>query len=474
MATTARMTPKDIDRLRFMLKREANKLHSGSPGVGKMDYSDDFTTFYGATDDISSTSATGSANGAQALQELQFLSEKRIGLGYSITHGFAEDALYNWFNPKKVDAKSTVVVPGLNKWTVDTNFKNQSIIWDAHKRIYGIGMLVKFWTAHDKMDQPPPRNKPPKMFQVIPPTYLSPTNTFDTRMIDYDEEMWEFMGGNLRIKKIHKDRIEVIRGKPKQDDWTGISVLDPIYLSLICYYNAIINITRGLAKWGDMVPVIKSGSITPTPDEYTEFLDLMKEFRANGFFFLGRDDQLEFPSSNVGQGIYQTLEFLKEDIASGTRIPLNTLFGRSESGGIGDGGALTAERKYLNLLANEQTQISDDLIRIFTDAGFDFEGLELGWNLALTKTTEQKLLEEQMKLNNDLLKQQLHMMRKENTMMKAQQELFDQHKHEFTAEQQLQTAEQIKEDFKYTKKRFDDFKKLQNLISIKGRYEKND
>ena len=214
-----------------------------------------------------------------------------------------------------------------------------------------------------------------------------------------------------------------------------------------------------------MVPIMKSGSVIPTVDEYNDFLALMREFVMNGFFLIGRDDSIEYASTNIGQGLYQTLEILKEEISSGSRIPLNQLFGRSESGGIAGTGNLTAERKYLNLLANEETKISDDFLRIFSQAGFNFEGLELDWNLALQKTREQQLLEESQELNNALLKQQLKMMRKENTMMSAQQELFDEHKHEFTAEQQLASAEQIKEDFSYNNKRFDDFMNMQKLLS---------
>lgn len=471
------ITKRESINLQLMLQRQYNTMKRGGiPSlphkVGSDDFSDDFANFYGATENIHTGSGTGVQSDSQNMYELHFLANKRLGVGNAITQGFSEDALFNWFNPKKVDTRNTVVpVKGFNKWVVETDFKNQSINWNTHKRIYGIGLLVKFWKNNDvssgAINTPAP-NKPPRRFQVLSPLYLAPTNTWDTRGLTYDEENWKFMGGNLKFTSIHKSRIEVLRGTPQPDTYRGLSIIETIYLPLICYYNALIYFTKAMAKWGNTTPVIKSGSVTPTPEEYVEFLALMKEFEMNGFFFLGKEDSLEYPTTNIGAGLYQSVELLKEEIAAGTRIPLNQLFGRSESGGIAGTGNLTAERKYLNNLANEQSKISDDFLRIFTQAGFDFEGKDLYWNLALQKTREQQLTEEQMEVNLNISKQQLKMMRKENTMMKAQQELFDEHKHEFTAEQQLESAEQIKEDFEYRNKRFDDFMRMQKMLSLKG------
>jgi len=73
---------------------------------------------------------------------------------------------------------------------------------------------------------------------------------------------------------------------------------------------------------------------------------------ANNFFFLGKDDKLEFPTTNIGDGIYNLAELFKEDISAGTRIPLNELFGRTESGGISGTGNLTAERKIYQPIRN--------------------------------------------------------------------------------------------------------------------------
>ena len=297
-------------------------------------------------------------------------------------------------------------------------------------------------------------------------------------MLTYDEDVLEFFGGHLRSTRIHRSRLEVIRGPPQTDSFRGLSVLEPIYLSTICYYNGLIYLTRAMAKNGNMVPVLHSGSVTPTPDEYTNFLQLMTQFVMNGFFFLGANDKLEYPNTNIGTGLYDIMEILKEDISSGSRIPLNKLFGRAESGGIGGEGALTAERTYLNQLANEQTKISDDFLRIFKMAGFDFEGKELGWNLAIQKTTAQQLAEEAQRLNNELLEMQVKQMKQESKMLTMQQELFEKHKDSMNFDQQLGASEQIKEDFgqhlqKFEKIQekfqFSDFQKQLRLLRVNPR-----
>lgn len=470
----SRIDKKDMLILQKMMIGNKGKLNQSvqlakNRNVSRNEYSDDFANFYSATQDIYDTAGSGDLSGQKNLLELQFLSEARLGTGYAITHGYAKNAMFNWFKAKKEDSDSNYqIIPGLNKFIKITDFKNQTILWDAHRRIYGVGLLLKFWKANEDMSTPAPK-RPPRKFQVIPPTVLAPVNTWETRMLDYDQDMWEFMGGNLKVKQIHPSRIAVIRGEHRSTDWRGISVLERNYLALICYYNGLIYLTKGLAKWGSVAPVLKTGKVTPTIKQYDKYLELMTAFIANNFFIVGANDEVIYPTTNVAAGLSEALEMMKEEISAGTQIPLNTLFGRSVSGGIGGEGAMTSERIWLNGLANEQTEISDDLIKEFEAAGFDFEGLDLGWNLALQKTTEQQLAEDSMRLQNEMMEQQLKMQKQENKMMTAQQELFDKHKDQFTAEQQLESAETIKEDFDYSKKRFTDFKKLQQMISLRGK-----
>jgi hypothetical protein len=416
LALNNKFKPTNIDEqiLQKMMMQQYNTYKHGGiieKSVGDMTYRNDFAQFYGATENIYNSAGSGTLGTSQSLQELNFLSRQRMGVGNAITQGVSEDALFNWHDPKKIDSKHTLVtVPGLKKWEKDTNFKSQAIAWNTDKRIFGIGFLVKFWSSRDvrngMISKPAPRT-PPKKFQVLSPLYLAPVNTHDTRMLDYDEDVWLFQGGNLRVSSIHKSRVEVLRGPLQTGTYRGLSVIEPVYLSIICLYNILIYLTRGVSKYGSRIPVMKSGGPTPTPEEYTKFLALMTEYVMNNFFFIGKEDEIQFPATNLGAGMFEIAELFKEDICSGTRIPLNELFGRSEGAGISGAGVITAQQKYANGLANEQLKISDDLIRIYTQAGFDFEDKDLKWNVAIQKTPEQQLTEERMELENEMLKKQI-------------------------------------------------------------------
>ena len=118
--------PSDVTNIQAILQRQYRVMGKGGDPrkmLGTADFSDDFNNFYSATEDISRSSGSGSQSSSQNLLELHFLAERRLGVGNALTQGFAEDALFNWFNPKKVDTKNThVTIPGFNKWVTDTDF----------------------------------------------------------------------------------------------------------------------------------------------------------------------------------------------------------------------------------------------------------------------------------------------------------------------------------------------------------------
>jgi uncharacterized protein (UPF0335 family) len=239
-------------------------------------------------------------------------------------------------------------------------------------------------------------------------------------MLDYEQEEWEFTGGLINSQTIHRDRINVLTTRPVAGSWRGISVFEPIWLSLMCYFQAIIFLTKGIAKWGNAVPILKMGNSEVDDTAFENWLDLMIEYQANYFYLIGKDDELDFKNAKLGQGMSEYIEFLKEDISSGLGIPLNFLFGRSVSGGIGGEGALTAERNYMQTIANVQKQISDDVVAVVKSCGFDVEGLRPSWNLALQKTSEQEIREQMMQTQLEILKEQLEQMRNQTEIQEQQ------------------------------------------------------
>ena len=117
MSQALAKTQNDMIIVQQLLQKANNVFANGGDPrkiISNMDYNDDFNNFYSGTDDISQSSGTRLASDAESMLELRFLAEKRIGVGNAITQGFAEDALFNWFRPKKVDTpegKGYVDVP---------------------------------------------------------------------------------------------------------------------------------------------------------------------------------------------------------------------------------------------------------------------------------------------------------------------------------------------------------------------------
>jgi len=427
-------------------------------------FNQDFQSFYKPTDDMWQA-PTGTMSNTNDLYELNFLCQRRLGICHKATAGVAKDAIFNWFDSKKIDTKNTLVkIPGLREWQKKVDFKNKWIELETHRRMYGLGFLVRFWKKNEDMSKPAP-NLPVRHYQVIDPLYLAPLNTYETRYLDYDPDIWNFVGGNLRVKQIHKSRIRVLRGPHITGDYRGLSVIEPIKLSVLCYFNYLINLMKGVAKWGNTVVTMHTSSGMPTPTEATEWLQLVDQYRANAAFILGRDDKVDFANTNIGTGLYEIAELLKEDMASGLSIPLTVLLERTESGGIGGEGAKTAESRYLSTLSNIQENDTDDLIDEFNFNKFDMSGLDLHWNLALRRTTEQEHLEKSMDLQNQILEENLKLMKDQGKMQGMQMEMFEEYKDKWTPEQELEASEQIKDDFVQRSMAFSDFMRLQKMLS---------
>jgi len=416
------------------------KLKDYADGIRKQSRLNDFQNYYKPTDDIYGSGGSGTGD-RPSFEEMRSVAQRRLGVGWRATKMVAGDVVRNQF--KFVDYRDKKVEkPEIFKWMMKSDFFNQLEDLLYYERTYGVAFLVKYYSSNDDLSTKPP-NKPPKKFQALPPVYLSPTNLWDTNMLDYEQEEWEFTGGLLNSQTIHKDRIYVLTTRPVAGSWRGISVFEPIWLPLMCYFQALIYLTKGIAKWGNAVPILKMGDSEVNKKAFDEWLDLMIEYQANYFYLIGKEDDLQFANAKLGQGMTEYIEFLKEDISSGVGITLNFLFGRSVSGGIGGEGALTSERNYMQTLANVQRSISDDVLAIVRDSRFDVEGLQVSWNLALQKTSEQRLREERLEIQNDIMREQLKQMKEQNRMLKTQRQQLEQNQQLITSmdEQYEQTGE---------------------------------
>ena len=367
----------------------------------------DFKNFYSPSDDAWGESRSGDDR-RPSFQDLEALANERCGFGFQLTRMLAEDAVRNGF--EFVDYEGVVQKKrNIFKWLIASDFHNQ---WGNHvtfDRSHGISFLMKYWSRNDKYDKPAPKI-PPIKFQSFPPSILTPTNLTDSNLLDYDSDVWEFQGGHLQTVEIHRSRIHVLCTRPIPYDWRGLSIFEPIYLSASAYLNLIINGTKMLAKYGNVVTAFTMNEENPSLAMYQEYEELINEFKAAYTFILGKGEEINFQDTKIGSGIKEFAEFLKEDISSGSGIPLNQLFGRAVSGGIGGAGALTAERGKIQTISNIQHSISDDVWRVINDCGFNLEGLLVRFRLDLQKTEMAKLEERSLTLENFIKEEQLKML----------------------------------------------------------------
>lgn len=382
----------------------------------------DFVPYYKFTDNI-----YGYASGEDdrpSLQELSAIMNSRLGVAWAATAEVAGDAMRNGFIFVDKKSRKEVEKEEIFEYMKNTDLMNQLTHAVRDDRGFGLSFLIKYWTKDDRevMDQEPP-NTPPRKYRAHNPLYMTPINLGSTNELDYNKDVWNFSGGLFNRYNIHRDRIHVLCLRPVAGHWRGKSVFEPIWTALSGYFQCLIYLVRGFRNWGDSVPVMFSGDQMPQAHEVDAVLDIMDKFEMNRKFALGRDDKLDFKTTGIGRGITEIFEQFKEEICAGLRIPLNQLFGRSVGGGLAGAGALVSKEDYLQMIGNVQMSITDDILQILTDAGFDMTGLDLEWELAIKKTDQQKLLEEGMQLQNEMLKLQVKQQKEQLKMLKMQREM---------------------------------------------------
>jgi len=391
----------------------------------------DFQTMYRPSENFFTGTSTWEGE-RPSIADLKALATQRLGVISKITRGMAEDALRNDFEFIDIRTKESILKSRIRKWIIDSDLMNAFVDVVEHERTYGTGFLMKYFgdetKENDKYEKEPP-NKPPIKYQAFGPDVLHPKNEWSTKLLDIDREELEFQGGRYQVVKIHKDRIHVLCTRKLIGTWRGLAIVELMYLSVMMYYHAFIWSGKHLRKWGSIVPTLKMGSQNPNKESFDEYMELMQEFEMNYFYLIGKDDELDFINTQISSGFSEILEMYKEDISSGSGVPLNILFGRAVSGGIGGEGAVESKKDYATTLGNLQRTVKDDLIKIIKDAGFNMDYLDIKFGLASQKTKEQELIEMRMEVEVDLLKEELKQaklitknMREGNFMQKTERE----------------------------------------------------
>lgn len=373
----------------------------------------DFQQYFLPTDDIYASSGSGD-DSIPALAHFQYLAEQRVGVAWKIARKPAEDAMRNEFtlrDRQDKDLMSDDLFDWLNDRYVD--FYNQMAIALYFERVYGTSFLIKYFTESDREKQdfskPAPKGKRPVGLQAFPPTVMTPVNVHNTNWIGTDPQKWELQGGTYNSSRIHPTRVHVIMTRPSVNRWRGISVFEPIWIPLMSYFQGQVYMLRAFSEMGTVIPAYLVESNEDQIDIINKYADFLDEMKMNGKYIGRKGDEFKFQTTNIAAGLNDLMEMWKEDISAGCDIPIPILFGRVTAAGMSGAAYLMQERYYWNMVSNIQHSLSDDIKRIIQDAGFkDINNkARVDWQLAITKTDQQRLLDEGMEIQNALLMEEL-------------------------------------------------------------------
>ena len=129
----------------------------------------------------------------------------------------------------------------------------------------------------------------------------------------------------------------------------------------------------------------------------------------NGTFIFPRGTEVKFANTQLATGLRDMMEIWIEDMAAGSGIPVPTLMGRIVASGLSGVGYLVAERYYWNTVKKIQQSFTDDVRAILILAGFDMKDLVIDWKLSITKTDQQRLMDEGLQIENEIMKERLRL-----------------------------------------------------------------
>lgn len=371
----------------------------------------DFVNYILPTDDQFEASGSG-ADLSGSWSQYQYLAEKRIGIGQKITRFPAEDAVREGFKFLNKKTKEVVERPDIETWMEDTDFLNELAKTIYFERVYGVSFLVAYYSKEDKMkgklgDPYQKSEGKPIAFEALPPTEVSPVNFWESEKLDHNPQKWTVRGGLFNPQQIHYSRVRVFMSRPVVNRWYGLSVFEPIWDSAIPYYQALIFLLRGFAKWGNLIPIVTVDSEDSVDDVFDENVDVVEDMKMNGTFIFPRGTEVAFANTNLATGLREMMDIWIEDVSSGTGIPVPVLMGRVVASGLGNNGYAIMERYYWNTVKKIQKTFTDDVRAILIQAGFNIKDLIIDWNLTITKTDQQRLMDEGMAIENEILKERL-------------------------------------------------------------------
>lgn len=410
---------KDFYEFLRVPKRPRDYQHPLAPQIAKkydMLQGDTTTApFYTPLDNMYGTPTGGDTwydRGRVPVSHLMPLASKRLGVIYRACNGVSHDVVDNGFDFVKYSDMDTPLDPKKNKlieeilgWMRRTRFKRKIVEildWDCRS---GLGHLIvekylKQSRSYKNWQKKSPPTKPEK-FVTFSSFYMTPNNIYQPDRLDYDRQLWNFTGGLQGASNIHHSRVYVMEMRREELGLRGIALAETCWVACMCYLNIQYYILKSLAQLGNVMVGVQVDQEYPTPTTVSHYLSVLNTMRANNFYVLGRGAQflVQNAISQLGSGINDFMEFLKEELSAAFIVPKNQFFGRSEGGGLSGAGAVVTKEDYLGSnISTKQLILTDEMMYILTEI-CNFIGLDditVKFNIDLLKTKEQQLKEKMM------------------------------------------------------------------------------
>ena len=405
-----------------------------------INFQSDFADVYKPSQNFFTEDASGGDSYAEGgrvpLQELVAMTQYRVGWAYRGTFGTARDIYRNGYEFVPVDFDidtKEVDQPEIKRWMDKVDFFSFRVQHLARDFQTGLGIGIPIYPGEKKDDLAKEIDisklkDRPSALKAYSAFHLSPSNTLQYELGDYDKTKWDFRGG-VDSTVFNHTRITLLETRPEPFHLRGLGKIEPIWTPGICYYNLMIFILKAFANMGVTSIGIKSPNEVPTKKEADSYLDMLASMRANKFYLLGAGAELVTQNmvSKIGSGVNEVFEVLKEDISACLVIPKNQLFGRSEGGGLDGAGALVSKDDWLAELMSESADMTSEELKFLRGpCKFEkhLEGLTLRWRLDLHKTEMERLQEEafriDMEMKREMAKQAKKQMKMNDLLMKEQ------------------------------------------------------
>jgi hypothetical protein len=386
----------------------------------RINFQTDFAEVYSPSQNfISEDAASGddyAESGRVPIDELVAMT-MRVGWARRATHGKAQAIYRNGYEfvPEDFDADTKPVEQKeIKKYFDEVDWFSWRIQHLFREKQTGLGIGVFIYPGEKKKDLQKEidfskMTKRPDRLKAYSAWHLTPSNMLQYELGDYDKSKWDFRGG-VDSTLFNHSRVTLLETKPEPFHMRGLAEIEPVWTPATCYFNTMIFVLKALAQVGVLSVGIQSPNAFPTKKEADAYVDLLNDFRANKFYLLGAGATLvtQNMASQIGKGLNDYLEFLKEDISSCLVMPKNQLFGRAEGGGLDGAGALISKDDMLaEFMAEAQDMTSEELAFLRGPCKFEkhLEGLTLRWRLDLHKSEMERLQEEAMRIDMDMKRQ---------------------------------------------------------------------